>query len=119
MAKNVKNRKFKYILSSGAPLFVKDCEFIRNNLLSKYGVMYGSYGASEVGSICLGTWQEIESENGCVGRVLDDVDLEIEDEQVKVKTPTMIKSQVKENGWFYPGDKGEIKDGLLILKGRI
>jgi len=112
-------RRFRYVMSSGAPLLPNDCRRIREALLAEGGVMYASYGASEVGSIALATADQVEAVQGCVGRVLPDAEAEIVDGMLRVKTPTMVPSQVRDDGWFYPGDRAEFTpDGLLVLKGR-
>lgn len=111
--------RYRYVLSGGAMLSPADSAAIRNGLLAPGGVLYATYGASECGTMTIATASEIESEPGCVGRVLPDVTLEVVGGEVRAKTPTMAASQVRPDGWFYPGDRGHIRpDGCLVLSGR-
>lgn len=112
-------RRYRYIMSSGAPLLPDAARLIREAMLEPGGVFYVSYGASEVGSISLGTAEQAEAVSGCVGHVLPDAEVQIIDGRVRVRTPTMVPSQVREDGWFYPGDVGRFhSDGTLVLTGR-
>ncbi len=111
--------RFRYIQSTGAILTPDNSRTVRAALLADGGVLYSGYGASEVGSIALATAGEVETVHGCVGHVLPDVDLEIVQGRVRVKTPTMIAARVAEDGWFWPGDRGYVRpDGMLVLTGR-
>ncbi len=118
-------RRFRCILASGAGVTPEQSVAIRAGLGDN---LFGSYGASEVGSIALATAAQIEATAGCVGELCPGVAVDFEDGQIKVKTTTMIDgydnnpaatAAAFRDGWFYPGDLGHWSDDLLVLTGRI
>lgn len=129
LARSKIGHKFKYILSTGSLLLPEVCKEVRIGLLADGGEMYTSYATSEFGStISLGTAEQVEAIRGCVGKPVEGVTVEIDCGEVRVKGgPHMIAGYTDKkitdkyflDGWFYPGDKGEIRDGLLILLGRV
>jgi long-subunit acyl-CoA synthetase (AMP-forming) len=85
------------------------------------------YGATEIGTICTGTAEEIADTPGCVGFPLPGVQVEIVDGNViRIKSESTMITEYIDNpqktaehfrdGWFYPGDKGYFtKDGRLVI----
>jgi long-subunit acyl-CoA synthetase (AMP-forming) len=84
------------------------------------------YGATEIGTICSGTFEEVYDIEGCVGKPVEGVTVEIlEGGVIRIKSETMVTSYEDyeemdaihfKNGWFYPGDKGYFtKDGRLVI----
>lgn len=84
------------------------------------------YGATEIGTICSGSFEEVSDTEGCVGKPVDGVTVEVlEGGVIRVKSPTMIQGYDDyeemdavhfKDGWFYPGDKGYFtKDGRLVI----
>lgn len=84
------------------------------------------YGSTEIGTICSGAFEEVSDVDGCVGKPIEGVTVEIVDgEVIRVKSPTMITEYINNpqadtihfrNGWFYPGDKGYfLADGRLVI----
>lgn len=135
LARSKIDHKFRYILSTGAILSPKDCREIRAALLADGGEMYSSYATSEIGStIALATVEQIESVPGCVGKPMDDVTVEIDSGEVRVKVEAAHGAAdryadkaltdkhfrtVDGVTWFYPGDKARMENGLLVLEGRV
>ncbi len=117
---------FRCIIASGAGVTPEQSVAIRAGLGDN---LFGSYGASEVGSIAFATAAQIEAEPGCVGALCPGVEVEFADDgQVKVKTTTMIDgydnnpaatAAAFREGWFYPGDLGHWAGDLLVLTGRV
>ena len=84
------------------------------------------YGCTEIGTVCSGTFEEVSDTEGCVGKPVDGVTVEvIEGGVIRIKSPTMIAGYDDyeemdaiyfKDGWFYPGDKGYFtKDGRLVI----
>ena len=84
------------------------------------------YGATEIGTICSGSFEEVSDTEGCVGKPIEGVTVEIvEGGAIRVKSPTMVAGYDDyeemdaihfKDGWFYPGDKGYFtKDGRLVI----
>ena len=83
------------------------------------------YGATEIGTICSGTFEEVSDIDGCVGKPIEGVTVEIDNGAIRIKSPTMITNYDDyaemdaihfKDGWFYPGDKGYFtKDGRLVI----
>jgi len=97
------------------------------------------YGTNECNPICSTTYDNVYSNEGTVGRPLQDVKIEIVDNNEKKKNTNetglirimssyifegyinnqQVTEQVVKNGWFYPGDIGKLtEDGQLIHMGR-
>lgn len=84
------------------------------------------YGCTEIGTVCSGTAEEVADTEGCVGKPVEGVTVEIVDgDTIRIKSPTMVTSYEDyeemdainfKDGWFYPGDKGYFtKDGRLVI----
>jgi long-subunit acyl-CoA synthetase (AMP-forming) len=86
------------------------------------------YGSTEIGTICSGTFEEVSDIEGCVGKPVEGVTVEIDNGEIRIKSPTMIAGYDDfpeadavhfRDGWFYPGDLGYFtKDGRLVITGR-
>ncbi len=118
-------RHFQCILASGAGVTPEQSVAIRAGLGDN---LFGSYGASEVGSIALATAAQLEAMPGCAGELCPGVEVDFDDGQIKVKTMTMVDSYDNNpaatsaafrDGWFYPGDLGHWAGDLLVLTGRV
>jgi long-subunit acyl-CoA synthetase (AMP-forming) len=116
--------RFKAVLVTGAGLMPKQSRLIRAGLGDDLST---SYGASEVGSISLGTAAQAEAIAGCVGKLCPDVEIDFDQGGfLKVKTSTMIEGYEDpiltekhfKEGWFISGDRGHMQDDLLILDPR-
>ena len=84
------------------------------------------YGATEIGTICSDTFEEVSDVDGCVGKPIEGVTVEIVNgDTIRIKSETMVNSYEDyeemdaihfKDGWFYPGDKGYFtKDGRLVI----
>ena len=83
------------------------------------------YGATEIGTICSGTFEEVSDIDGCVGKPVEGVIVEVVEGVIRIKSPTMVSGYDDfeeadaihfKDGWFYPGDKGYFtKDGRLVI----
>ena len=113
----------KQIVSGHAPLNRFDGTYIQKWLGKDLQV---GYGATEIGTICSGSFEEVSDTEGCVGKPVEGVTVEIaEGGAIRVKSPTMINNYEDfeeadaihfKDGWFYPGDKGYFtKDGRLVI----
>ena len=76
-----------------------------------------TYGCSEIGIIASGTAEEVADIDGCVGKPLPGITVEIDAGYIRIKSPTMVNEYIDfaemdaihfRNGWFYPGDMGYI-----------
>lgn len=113
----------KQVVSGHSSLSREDGVYIQRWLSKDIQV---GYGATEIGTICSGTFEEVSDIEGCVGKPVEDVTVEIVDGgDIRVKSPTMITEYLDypemdvvhfRDGWFYPGDKGYFtKDGRLVI----
>jgi long-subunit acyl-CoA synthetase (AMP-forming) len=84
------------------------------------------YGCTEIGTVCSGTAEEVADIEGCVGKPVEGVIVEIVDgDVIRIKSPTMVTSYDDypemdavhfRDGWFYPGDRGYFtQDGRLVI----
>jgi long-subunit acyl-CoA synthetase (AMP-forming) len=85
------------------------------------------YGCTEIGTVCSGTAEEVAEAEGCVGKPVDGVTVEIVDgDVIRIKSPTTMVTKYEDyaemdaiyfkDGWFYPGDKGYFtKSGKLVI----
>jgi long-subunit acyl-CoA synthetase (AMP-forming) len=84
------------------------------------------YGCTEIGTVCSGTAEEVADVEGCVGKPVEGVTVEIVDgDTIRIKSPTMATEYVDyaeqdainfKDGWFYPGDRGYFtQDGRLVI----
>ena len=113
----------KQVVSGHATLNKNDGLYIQKWLGKDLQV---GYGATEIGTICSGTFEEVSDTEGCVGKPVDGVTVEVvEGGIIRIKSPTMITSYEDyeemdaihfKDDWFYPGDKGYFtKDGRLVI----
>ena len=113
----------KQAVTSRYVLYRKDAVYIQKWLSKNLQVCYGT---SETSQVSTGTAEEIADIDGCVGKLLPNVQVEIVNGNIiKIKTPVMITECVDDpvktaeyfiDGWFYPGDKGYFtKDGRLVI----
>lgn len=114
----------KQVVSGHAVMPRKDAVYIQNWLGRDLQV---GYGATEIGTICTGTAEEIADIPGCVGKPLPGIEVEIVNgDEIRIKSPsTMVTGYIDspeltakhfKDGWFYPGDKGYFtKDGRLVI----
>jgi acyl-CoA synthetase (AMP-forming)/AMP-acid ligase II len=132
-----RTRKVAYLRLSGAycTLATREkalCQFAEHVLTS--------YGATEIGRVALGDFEEIKGTEGSVGRIRDGVTVETVDEngqplpagsegELRIKPPAGVAAtylgpdgdvDVLRDGWFYPGDIGcvDLSTGQLIFTGR-
>ncbi len=121
---NWTGHRFKFACGSGAAVTSEMSQRIRERLCP---TPIFTYGAAEIGTIAIASADEVEAIPGCVGRILDDIELEIDRGEVCVRRDDMITSYSDpvltaknfRDGWFYPGDRAEMRDGLLVLLGRV
>ena len=84
------------------------------------------YGCTEIGTVCSGTAEEVADKEGCVGKPVEGVTIEIVDgDVIRIKSSTMVTGYDDypemdaanfKDGWFYPGDKGYFtQDGRLVI----
>lgn len=117
-----KSAGLKQVVSGHAMLNRYDGRYIQQWLGKDLQV---GYGATEIGTICSGTFEEVSDIDGCVGKPVEGVTVEIDNGMIRIKSPTMIESYDDyeemdaihfKDGWFYPGDKGYMtKDGRLVI----
>lgn len=114
----------KQVVSGHATMNRKDAVYIQRWLGKDLQV---GYGATEIGTICTGTAEEIADTAGCVGFPLPGIQVEIVNgDEIRIKSEnTMVSGYIDnpemtakhfKDGWFYPGDKGYFtKDGRLVI----
>jgi acyl-coenzyme A synthetase/AMP-(fatty) acid ligase len=119
------NYKFKWIMSTTAPLNGN----MAKTIISKLGTnLWSVYASSEAGIISMVKAEQIIANEQCVGKIYEGVELRFEnDGEIVIKSPSMIKEYADNpeltakrfiDGWFYTGDLGYMKDGLLYLTRR-
>lgn len=114
----------KQVVSGHATMSRKDAVYIQKWLGKDLQV---GYGATEIGTICTGTAEEVADTPGCVGYPLPGIQVEIVNgDEIRIKSEaTMVTEYVDDpvmtakhfkDGWFYPGDRGYFtKDGRLVI----
>lgn len=114
----------KQVVSGHAAMPRKDAVYIQKWLGRDLQV---GYGATEIGTICTGTAEEVADTPGCVGKPLPGIEVEIVNgDEIRIKSPSTMATEYVDNpqltskhfkdGWFYPGDKGYFtKDGRLVI----
>jgi acyl-CoA synthetase (AMP-forming)/AMP-acid ligase II len=119
--------RFRCIIALGTPTAPWQAGTITSMLGTDDNSLSISYGTQEVGAIATATAAQSKSANGCVGPLCPDVQIEIEDGLIKVKTVTMISGYTDptltakyfKDGWFIPGDYGHLTaDSMLVLEPR-
>jgi long-subunit acyl-CoA synthetase (AMP-forming) len=118
--------RFRCVLALGTPTSPAQARAIDAGLCATPDALAVSYGASEVGSIATATLAQATSIAGCVGPLCPGVQVELDGDLIRVRTATMIEgytdpaltAQYFKDGWFAPGDRGRLADGLLVLAGR-
>jgi long-subunit acyl-CoA synthetase (AMP-forming) len=114
----------KQVISGHATMRRKDAAYIQKWLCKDLQV---GYGATEIGTICTGTAEEVAEMDGCVGYPLPGIQVEIVDgDVIRIKSESTMITEYIDNpeltskyfkdGWFYPGDKGYFtKSGKLVI----
>jgi long-subunit acyl-CoA synthetase (AMP-forming) len=114
----------KQVISGHASMSRKDAVYIQKWLGKDLQV---GYGATEIGTICTGTAEEVADIPGCVGFPLPGIQVEIVNgNEIRIKSESTMVTEYIDNpemtakhfkdGWFYPGDKGYFtKDGRLVI----
>lgn len=123
-------KNIKIIESCTAPLSINDSKQVVEILGDTS--FYNFYGATELQVACLDI-KKYGHEKGCVGKPIEDVLIEILDKKGKVISPESNKDGVvrisnseygyqyygqDEQKYFFPGEIGYLKDGLLYLVDR-
>ena len=115
---------FKWIMASTSGVNGSMSRTIRAGLGEN---LWASYACSEAGTIALANAQQLESQVGCVGKIVSGVEVKFVDGEIVVKSDTLINGYDDEpaltaekfkDGWYHTGDRGHIIDGLLIFDGR-
>jgi long-subunit acyl-CoA synthetase (AMP-forming) len=118
----------KQIISGHATMKREDAVYIQNWLGKDLQV---GYGATEIGTICTGTAEEIAEIPGCVGYPLPGIQVEIVNgDEIRIKSEnTMVTGYIDnpemtlknfKDGWFYPGDRGYFtEDGMLVITNNV
>lgn len=115
--------KLKKIMCAGASI---EQESI--NVLKKYGIdVFVAYGLTEC-SPCISMNSEMNHKDGSVGKILQGVNVKIEDNEILISGNTVMlgywndqraTDEVYKNGWLKTGDLGYMDtDGFLYLTGR-
>jgi long-subunit acyl-CoA synthetase (AMP-forming) len=114
----------KQVISGHASMSRKDAVYIQKWLGKDLQV---GYGATEIGTICTGTAEEVADIPGCVGFPLPGIQVEIVNgDEIRIKSESTMVTEYIDNpemtakhfkdGWFYPGDKGYFtRDGRLVI----
>lgn len=108
---------FKLMIAGGSVMTAAQSHAIRASLGNN---LWSTYSVSEVGTISFVGAAQIEATYGCVGKPCPGVTVEIQSDEVCVKTGTMATGIVLDsNGWFHTGDLGKLAaDGTIVLTGR-
>ena len=124
LGKHLDGYQFRYVKIGGSSCSPEQASAVRvlgDNVWSNYSV-------SEVGRISLASVAQIEAHRGCVGELVDGVEVRFDRSgQILAKTRTMIfgyddpdlTAKYFQDGWFATGDCGVMKDNLLIVTGRV
>ena len=123
-AEMVFGRHLKQIISGAA--------YLNPNLVAEYeklGIkLIQGYGMTEAG--CRIAVPDVRAPKGSVGRVIDICEVRTHNNEIQVKTPSVMLGYYKmpdktakmftSDGWLRTGDMGEVtEDGFLFIKGRI
>ena len=115
---------FQWLIASTANLNGSRSRSIREGLGDN---LWATYACSEVGTIALASAQQIESQIGCVGKIVPGVEIQFVDGEIVVKSDTVIDGYADDSkltadkfkdGWYYTGDLGHMVDDLLVFDGR-
>lgn len=115
--------RLKKIMCAGAAI---DRESII--MLKKYGIdVFVAYGLTEC-SPCISMNSDMNHKDGSVGKILQDVNVKIENNEILVSGNTVMlgywndqraTNEVCKNGWLKTGDLGYVdSEGFLFLTGR-
>jgi long-subunit acyl-CoA synthetase (AMP-forming) len=117
-----KSAGLKQVVSGHASLNRYDGAYIKQWL---GGELQVGYGCTEIGTVCSGAFEEVSDIEGCVGKPVEGVTVEIDNGAIRIKSPTMVAGYDDyaemdavhfKDGWFYPGDKGYFtQDGRLVI----
>ena len=114
---------FQWLMASTAGLNASRSRSIREGLGNN---LWATYACSEVGTIALASAQQIESQIGCVGKIVPGVEIKFDNGEIVVKSDTVIDgyddpkltAETFKDGWYYTGDMGHMVDDLLVFDGR-
>jgi long-subunit acyl-CoA synthetase (AMP-forming) len=117
-----KSANLKQVISGHATMPRGDALYIQKWLGQDLQV---GYGCTEIGTVASGAAEEVADIDGCVGKPLEGITVEIDAGYIRIKSPTMAESYLDfaemdaihfRNGWFYPGDMGYFtQDGRLVI----
>ena len=121
-AKIGKPANLKQAISGHAKMSRTDAAYVQKWLSKDLQI---GYGCTEVGTVASGSAEEVADIDGCVGKPLPGITVEIDGGYIRIKSPTMAENYLDyaemdaehfRNGWFYPGDKGYLtSDGRLVI----
>ena len=116
---------FKWIMASTAGMSGPMSRSIRAGLGDN---LWSSYACSEAGTIALANAEQIESQVGCVGKIVSGVEIKFIDGEIVIKSDTLIDGYDDEpdltaksfkDGWYHTGDRGHMVGDLLVFDGRL
>jgi long-subunit acyl-CoA synthetase (AMP-forming) len=117
-----KSADLKQVISGHATMPRSDALYIQKWLGKDLQI---GYGCTEIGTVASGSAEEVADIDGCVGKPLEGITVEIDAGYIRIKSPTMAENYLDyaemdavhfRNGWFYPGDMGYLtSDGRLVI----
>lgn len=116
--------RFPHVYVHGGAATKDQLEMIRDRL---GGSVWINYGITEIGQVAGGSLEQVADIPGCVGHVDKDLEVEIDNGEIRVRSDTMasgyeadpaLTAKKFKNGWFYPGDLGHFEKGMLVIDGR-
>ena len=117
-----KSANLKQVISGHDKMERSDVPYIQKWLGKDVQV---GYGCTEIGTVASGSAEEVADIDGCVGKPLEGITVEIDAGYIRIKSPTMAENYLDfaemdaihfRNGWFYPGDMGYLtSDGRLVI----
>jgi long-subunit acyl-CoA synthetase (AMP-forming) len=117
-----KSADLKQVISGHSTMSRADALYVQKWLGKDLQI---GYGCTEIGTIASGTAEEVADIDGCVGKPLEGITVEIDAGYIRIKSPTMAENYLDfaemdavhfRNGWFYPGDTGYLTaDGRLVI----
>ncbi len=112
--------RLKYVVSGGSKLDKEKHDFFWDLGLR----VFEGYGMTEAGPV-ISTNYEKEYKHGSVGKPLKDVEIKIDNDEILIKSPSLMEryfkgNRIKKGEWFRTGDKGFIdEEGFLYVLGRL